>query len=65
MGPLIPLMLQLNHAKLLDVLMSLHESYAIFIYIVWFVMFVCLFDLILYIPSTIFQLNSLPGLNQY
>ena len=29
--------------------------------------FVCLFGLILYIPSTIFQLNrkGLPGLNQY
>ena len=29
--------------------------------------FVCLFDSILYVPSTIFQLNrnSLPGLNQY
>ena len=28
---------------------------------------VCLFDLILYVPSTIFQLNrnGLPGLNQY
>ena len=27
----------------------------------------CLFDLILYVPSTIFQLNreGLPGLNQY
>ena len=29
--------------------------------------FVCLFDLILYFPSTIFQLgrDGLPGLNQY
>ena len=29
--------------------------------------FVCLFDLILYVPSTIFQLNGtgLPGSNQY
>ena len=30
--------------------------------------FVCLFDLILYVPSTIFQLyigTGLPGLNQY
>ena len=29
--------------------------------------FVCLFDLILYVPSTILQLNwaVLPGLNQY
>ena len=30
-------------------------------------LFVCLFDLILYVPSTIFQLyrDGLPGLNQY
>ena len=32
-----------------------------------FVCFVCLFDLILYVHSTIFQLcgTGLPGLNQY
>ena len=33
----------------------------------WKSCFVCLYGLILYIPSTIFQLNrtGLPGLNQY
>ena len=36
--PLKPLMLQLDYAKLLDILTSFPESHAILLHVVWFVM---------------------------